>query len=449
MNNKNQVTIYKSLIIKNSVMKNVYKLLVVMLTVAFATNVSAQLEGAYKLAPEAAAMGVGPGQGDISWWSNSSADVELRACFFDDLYVFNTDGSFENVLQDETWLEVWQGVSEDGCGTPVAPHDGTGNYTFTYDDGAGTVTINGVGGYLGLAKVFNGGELASPGDAPESITYMIDVQDGGDVLVIDIEVGGGGWWRFKMIADDYTPPTGELEGMWQMAPMAGAMGVGPGQGDISWWSNSDEDLSTRACFFDDYYVFNPDASFNNILQDETWVEAWQGGEDACGTPVAPHDGTAVATWAYDAEAAIVTINGVGGFLGIPKAVNGTELTSPDQAPESVSYFVSFEDDGNIMVLDIEAGVGVWWRFKMAYMGPVGVSEIENTNFNTFPNPAMDYISVDEEFQLLQIYNTNGSQVFEVQKNQNQINVSDLSSGVYFIQMQTMEGQFKQSKFVKK
>jgi hypothetical protein len=83
------------------------------------------------------------------------------------------------------------------------------------------------------------------------------------------------------------------------------------------------------------------------------------------------------------------------------------------------------------------------------MGPVGVSEIENTNFNTFPNPAMDYISVDEQFQLFQIYNTNGSLVFEVQQNQNQINVSDLSSGVYFIQMQTMEGQFKQSKFVKK
>lgn len=429
-------------------MKNFYKLLVVMLTFAFVTNVSAQLEGAYKIAPEAGAIGVGPGQGDVSWWSNNAGDLTLRACFFDDLYVFNSDGSFENILQDETWLEVWQGVAEDGCGTPIAPHDGSGDYTFNYDAGAGTVTINGVGGFLGLAKVFNGGELTSPGDAPESITYIIDIQDGGETLIVDIEISGG-WWRFKMIADDYTPPAGEFEGMWQMAPMAAAMGVGPGQGDISWWSNSEEDLSTRACFFDDYYVFNSDGSFNNILQDETWIEEWQGSDPPiCATPVAPHDGSAVATWAYDDVAGAVTIDGTGAYLGIPKAVNGAELGSPGDAPESVTYLVSFEDGGETMVLDIDVS-GAWWRFKLAYMGPVGVSELERTGLNIFPNPAQDYISIGEEFQLIQIYNVNGSLVLSIQENQSQINVSDLSSGVYFIQMTAFDGDVKQSKFIKK
>jgi len=449
MKNKINKRLSNYKLLKLNVMKIFYKLLIVMLSLVITTNVTAQLTGAYKLAPEAGAMGVGPGQGDMSWWSNSVGDLDLRACFFDDIYLFNEDGTFENILQDETWVETWQGATEDGCATPVAPHDGTGNYTFSYDEGAGTVTINGVGGFLGLSKVYNGGELTSPGDAPESITYMIDIQEGGDLLIIDIEVAGGGWWRFKMVPSSYTPPTGSFEGMWQMAPIAGAMGVGPAQGDMSWWSNSVDDITLRGCFFDDYYVFNGDGSFENILQDETWIEEWQGATVAeCGTPVAPHDGTAVATWSYDEGAGTVTVDGTGAYLGIPKAVNGAELGSPGDAPESVTYLVSFEDDGETMVLDIDV-TGAWWRFKLAYTGPVGISEIGNTSLNIFPNPAQDYISVSEEFNSLKIYNVSGSLVMDIQQNQNQINVSDLSSGVYFIQMNTTDGQLKQSKFLKK
>lgn len=429
-------------------MKNFYKILIVMLAFAFSVNVSAQLEGAYKLAPEAGAMGVGPNQGDISWWANSVGDLDLRSCFFDDIYLFNGDGSFENILQDETWIEVWQGVTEDGCGTPVAPHDGSANATFTYDSGAGTVTIDGTGAFLGLAKVTNEGELASPGDAPASITYVIDIQDGGDVLVIDINYGGG-WWRFKMVPADYTPPTGSFEGMWQIAPIAGALGVGATQGDVSWWANSVDDITLRNCFFDDYYVFNSDGSFNNILQDETWVEEWQGvTEPGCGSPVAPHDGTAVATWTYDEGAGTVTVDGTGAYLGIPKAVNGAELENPADAPASVTYLVSFEDGGETMVLDIDV-TGAWWRFKLAYIGPTGVSELQNEAFVIYPNPAQDFVTLNEDYKSVRIFNVNGSEVLNISNNQNQIDVSSLSSGIYLIQLESTNGNLKRSKFIKK
>jgi len=446
---RNKITNNNYKLLKISVMKNFYRIFIVMLAFAFTTNVSAQLEGAYKMAPEAASMGVGPSQGDMSWWANSASDVDTRACFFDDLYIFNEDGSFENILQDETWLETWQGVSEDGCGLPVAPHDGSGDYTYTYNSGDGTVTVNGTGAYIGLAKAFNGGELTSPGDAPASITYLIDIQDNGDVLIIDIEVDGA-WWRFKMVADDYTPPTGSFEGMWQMQSAAGSMGVGPGQGDMSWWAIDDAGVAQRTCFFDDYYVFNGDGTFRNILQDETWLETWQGvAEDGCGTPVAPHDGTVNATWAYNGDAETVTLNGTGAYLGIPKAVNGSELSSPNDAPASVSYIVSFQDDGELMILDIESGSGVWWRFKLAYMGPVGLAEIENTAISLFPNPAQDFISVSENFESAQIFNISGSMVMNIEQNKSQIDISELSSGVYFIQINTVDGELKQKKFVKK
>ena len=103
------------------------------------------LIGSWKLAPEAGAFGVGPALNDLSWWSNLSSDVTTRACLFDDDYVFGTDGSFQNVLGTQTWLDPWQGTDPEACGAPVAPHNGTANATYTYDETAGTITINGTG----------------------------------------------------------------------------------------------------------------------------------------------------------------------------------------------------------------------------------------------------------------------------------------------------------------
>ena len=97
--------------------------------------------GVWKLSPEAGALKVGPGVDDGSWWANSLEDVTTRACYFDDEYMFNADGSFNNVLQDTTWLETWQGVTAEGCGTPVAPHDGANAATWEYNTGTGTVTL--------------------------------------------------------------------------------------------------------------------------------------------------------------------------------------------------------------------------------------------------------------------------------------------------------------------
>ncbi len=154
-----------------------------------------QIEGTWKMAPQAGAIGVGPGQGNTSWWSNSLDDVTTRACFFDDTFVFNSDGSFNNVMGTETWLETWQGVPEEQCGTPVAPHDGSNPATWAYDSGAGTLTLTGVGAHLGLAKVYNGGELTDPANAPASITYIVTTINP-TTMVLDIAVVGDGWWRF-------------------------------------------------------------------------------------------------------------------------------------------------------------------------------------------------------------------------------------------------------------
>jgi len=315
------------------------------------------LSGFWKLSPEAGALKVGPGIDDGSWWSSSADDVITRACYFDDVYLFYGDGSFYNILQDETWIEGWQGGS-DACGTPVAPHDGSNAATWEHDEATGNVTISGVGAYLGLPKVINGAELSDPADAPDSVVYTIDLNDAGDSMMVYINFGAG-YWTYKMVAQEESP----LAGTWRVSPEAGALKVGPGIDDGSWWSSSADDVITRACYFDDEYVFDYDG-FHNDHFGETWIEGWQGGSDACGTPVAPHDGSNnPAGYTFDEATGTLTLDGVGAYLGLPKVINGAELSDPADAPDSVVYEITFNDGGDSMMVAINFGAG-YWTYKM-------------------------------------------------------------------------------------
>lgn len=314
----------------------------------------AGIAGTWVMAPEAGALGVGPAPGDISWFSCDATCVSDRACYYDDLYVFGADGSFTNVLGTETWIEGWQGGS-DACGTPVAPYDGTASATYNFDQAAGTITINGTGAYIGLPKANNQGELPNVA-VPSSITYDVTFVDS-NTMNVSIEAGAGVFWQYKLVRQ-----ADPLVGTWQMAQEAGALGVGPAVGDISWFNCDAACVTERACYYDDQYVFGADGSFTNVLGTETWIEDWQGGAFNCGTPVAPHDGTANATYTYDAAAGTVTVNGTGAYIGLPKANNQGEL--PNVAvPSSITYNITFIDSNTINV-NIEAGAGVFWQYKL-------------------------------------------------------------------------------------
>lgn len=205
------------------------------------------------------------------------------------------------------------------------------------------------------------------------ISYITDpVFEGAGAMQLDYSAHNseswGGYAKIYHMSSTASESEPVLAGTWQMAPEAGALMVGPAPNDGSWWSNSEEDVVTRACYFDDEYVFNADGSFNNVLQDETWLETWQGGAEGCGTPVAPHDGSNAATYTYDTGTGTVTLNGVGAYLGLPKAHNEGELGSPDDAPESITYDITLSDNNNTMTLVIECGSGVFWTFKLVEAG---------------------------------------------------------------------------------
>lgn len=326
------------------------------------------LFGNWILDPAAGSLGVGPSVGDYSWWSNSAADVTTRDCLFSDQYAFNDDGTFQNILGDETWLETWQGVGEDGCGAPVAPHDGSTVGEWWVSNGS--LSVSGEGVYMGLSKVHNGGEDGKP--ANDRITYNYEILEGGTILELTIT----GWnadvpeaaWYFRFTNDlDSEPETeASVVGTWTLDPTAGSLAVGPNPGDLSWWSISSGDVSERGCLYDDLYIFNEDGTFQNDMGEETWLETWQGVDaDGCGAPVAPHDGSTTGDWSVSNSS--VTISGEGVFLGLPKVHNGGEDGAP--ANNTITYTFDISDDDKIMELTIDGWHSdvpeATWYFRFA------------------------------------------------------------------------------------
>ena len=157
-----------------------------------------QITGDWTIAPKAYAFYVGPNQGSSTWWFNELSHVSKRSCFFDDIFRFNSDGTFVNVMDGLTWLEDWQNPAGDSyCGTPQAPHNGSTTGQWTINSQSTSLTISGVGAHVGLPKVINGSEIDNPNNTPSSITYTISELTESQ-MTLDINIGSG-WWGFELI----------------------------------------------------------------------------------------------------------------------------------------------------------------------------------------------------------------------------------------------------------
>ena len=149
------------------------------------------------------------------------------------------------------------------------------------------------------------------------------------------------------------PEVVNIEGKWKVTEL----GVGPAKGSYAYFSVN-ASSGDRSCFFDDVYQFNADASFNFIPGSQTYNEGWLG--TGCGAAVAPFDGSNAATYTNSGSA--ITVTGTGAYIGLPKAINGAEISSTEAHPGTVTYQSSVTTTE--MTLDINVG-GNWWRYKLA------------------------------------------------------------------------------------
>jgi uncharacterized surface protein with fasciclin (FAS1) repeats len=179
------------------------------------------------------------------------------------------------------------------------------------------------------------------------------------------------------------PAENPMTGTWTLAPIAGALAVGPATDDLGWWSNSAADVLTRDCHFDDQYVFDAGTMSTNddgeeiwsgsyeILTDgSTWIETWQGVDaEGCGAPVAPHDeSNAPFTYEVNTDNETVTLFGVGAYFGLAKATNEGELSAdaPPAVPSSITYnYVGGDDEPDHHATFQVVYPGGVWQFILA------------------------------------------------------------------------------------
>ncbi len=145
---------------------------------------------------ETIACGVGPTVGDVGWWAfGINTPLGDRPCVLDDAYTFNPDGSFDfnsngTLFVDGEANGGWLGATE-GCydesepGTLTGPNGedlsafgNGGSYNFNFDATANTITIDGLGAYVGLPVKTESGDSYIP---VSTKTYQIFHSATGDI----------------------------------------------------------------------------------------------------------------------------------------------------------------------------------------------------------------------------------------------------------------------------
>lgn len=162
----------------------------------YVTEASDDLIGTWQVALEDGSLGVGPAVGDVSWFNCNGPCLTERACYFDDTYTFNSDGTFVNGFGDgNTWVEDWQGAANE-CNTPIAPHDGSNPATYQFDAVNNTITVSGEGAFIGLSKAVNGAELPNV-PVPAEVTYNVEFENA-NTMRLNIAVANG-IWQYKLV----------------------------------------------------------------------------------------------------------------------------------------------------------------------------------------------------------------------------------------------------------
>lgn len=174
--------------------------------------------------------------------------------------------------------------------------------------------------------------------------------------------------------------------VWKLAPIAGAEGVGPNMGDVSWWGNgASEPTGDRVCDWDDTWTFDFNAKqtmeYNNqgtFYSNGAEGNAGLGGAYVCDVNAdLPANQAAWASGNFSYQivpnAGVnslgqITLSGVGAHIGLPEEANNAVLTSASVS--SVTYdIVSMTPNGggtghDQLVLGIDVGGGVYWTWTL-------------------------------------------------------------------------------------
>ncbi|MGB1382907.1 MAG: leucine-rich repeat protein [Porticoccaceae bacterium] len=126
---------------------------------------------------------------ETSWYGHEyGLDQEIfENCVHDDIYRFGNDATFQYLINGSTFMDsrinplYWS--TNEYCVAPLAPWDESEIYTYSIDKNNSNLTVHGLGAYIGLADIVNGGSIESPSEAPDSISYSYSIISEDQILL--------------------------------------------------------------------------------------------------------------------------------------------------------------------------------------------------------------------------------------------------------------------------
>ena len=158
---------------------------------------------------------VGPNDSEAIWWAlGLNEDYCVRKCSMDDVWTFNTDGTYTYDNHGDYFATgwYWPEVAQNTCIDTTDPanyvhSDGvtdlsdwnSGTHPFEYDVNGATITIT--GGYIGVTK---GGTDAEVSEPQPSVTYtVVKLVEAAEVdtLVLETSINTGtAYWRTTLVS---------------------------------------------------------------------------------------------------------------------------------------------------------------------------------------------------------------------------------------------------------
>jgi hypothetical protein len=386
-------------------MKKIYTLIFTVLSLSF----TAQIEGSWSLNPAAGALGVGPDSASTAWWDSDANAPTDRNCLFDDSIVFSANGTYEHFMDGSTWLETWQaGSPAEGCGTPIAPHDG-GSNTYTFSNG--TLTVSGPGAHIGLAKVHNGGEDGMP--VNDQIAYSVTFSGANsEIMTVDISfpnaggTNGLGWWRYVYLKNGAAPP--------------------PPPASYTVTFNVHTDLIA-----------------GNISADGVYIGGgFVGGNDALLLDDSDGDGVWSGSTSLPAAGGHFTIlNGNCSDWSCKEDISGQPCADAGNYNDRNNLLGGFSQDTTLNL-----------QYGSCDTPGTGINELDN-KLSIFPNPSNGVLNIkaSQNISSVNIYNMIGNLVMvkNIANNQSVLNIESLTNGVYFIELNLNNGSTLNSKIIKR
>ena len=386
-------------------MKKIYTLIFTALSLSF----TAQIEGSWSLNPAAGALGVGPDSASTAWWGSDANAPTDRNCLFDDSIVFSSNGTYEHFMDGSTWLETWQaGSPAEGCGTPIAPHDGGSN---TYTLSNGILTVSGPGAHIGLAKVHNGGEDGMP--ANDQIAYYVTFSGANsEIMTVDISfpnaggTNGLGWWRYVYLKNGAAPP--------------------PPPASYTVTFNVHTDLIAGNVSADGIYIGGGFVGGNDalLLDDSDMDSIWSG-----------------STTLPAAGGHFTILNGNCSDWSCKEDISGQPCADAGNYNDRNNLLGGFSQDTTLNL-----------QYGSCDTPGTGINELDN-KLSIFPNPSNGVFNIkaSQNISSVNIYNMIGNLVMvkNIANNQSVLNIESLTNGVYFIEFNLNNGSTLNSKIIKR